>query len=354
MSPDIRTEFFEVLQSGYEPDDGVVGICQFIVPGSDRLAFHVDVHRALSYYPGRHAAPTTTVTLPLDVLEKFLGEAHVVDFRDPAVMAQIEITGDERLATLLGNLLKKPDSGVADRLEEAEERARSSDPVTRIERVRSPIDAVIRQSLHAGRPLVATGTIETWKVRGWSLDEWQKAFGSMQLRVKSASKAETMGDMLSAIVQAGISPSTETYSNGVMLPRGIWNHFVPPFFRGFDSFEAPQIWMGVGADGAPVTPLHRDGLDGFLFHLWGRKKFLLYSPDQAELLYPFKRYNHFQPCWVRPSAPNYALYPLFKMARPIEVTLEPGDVLINPAGWFHEVYALDPVISVSLFLKESS
>jgi len=33
--------------------------------------------------------------------------------------------------------------------------------------------------------------------------------------------------------------------------------------------------------------------------------------------------------------------------------LEPGDVLINPAGWFHEVYALDPVISVSFFLKAS-
>ena len=78
----------------------------------------------------------------------------------------------------------------------------------------------------------------------------------------------------------------------------------------------------------------------------------LYSADQEVLVYPHRAYNNYQPCWFRPEAPDYDVYPKARDARCLSVTLEPGELLVQPAGWFHQVYALDsPNMSVSYFWR---
>jgi len=58
------------------------------------------------------------------------------------------------------------------------------------------------------------------------------------------------------------------------------------------------------------------------------------------------------PFWVKPEEPYFERYPQFKHAKPIEVILRPGELLIQPAGWFHVVYCLDtPTFSVSHFYR---
>ena len=43
---------------------------------------------------------------------------------------------------------------------------------------------------------------------------------------------------------------------------------------------------------------------------------------------------------------------LSREVKGIPVTLNPGELIIQPAGWFHQVYALDsPNISVSYFWR---
>ncbi|MEP4197332.1 MAG: hypothetical protein ABJL99_17055 [Aliishimia sp.] len=54
----------------------------------------------------------------------------------------------------------------------------------------------------------------------------------------------------------------------------------------------------------PTSSLHRDPLTEFLFQVTGRKRLYLYSADQEELLYPFRSYNNYQPCWFKPENPN--------------------------------------------------
>ncbi len=84
----------------------------------------------------------------------------------------------------------------------------------------------------------------------------------------------------------------------------------------------------------------------------GRKRLDLHSADQEDLLYPMKSYNNCQPCWFRLEDPDCAIYPKARGAKCIPVILNPGELLLQPAGWFHQVHALDsPNMSVSYFWR---
>ena len=138
-----------------------------------------------------------------------------------------------------------------------------------------------------------------------------------------------------------------------LLPEEMWADFGPHFFERED-FIPPQLWLGSVPTHIPSTPLHRDPLNGFLLQVMGRKLLDLYSADQADLLYPNKSYNLYQLCWFKPEAPEFRLYLKAKEAKCVSVTLNPGELIIRPAGWFHQVYAIDsPNMSVSYFWRYS-
>lgn len=77
------------------------------------------------------------------------------------------------------------------------------------------------------------------------------------------------------------------------------------------------------------------------------------SPAFTEQIYPHATYTFTPPCnfsitrtvpsltlpWipVDPVSPDLKRYPRFKHARPMQVTLEKGDMLYLPALWFHRV-----------------
>lgn len=73
--------------------------------------------------------------------------------------------------------------------------------------------------------------------------------------------------------------------------------------------------MGAVPTHIPTSSLHRDPLTGFLFQVMGRKRLDLYSADQADLLYPMKAYNLYQPCWFKPEAPDYNYHRLHCVLR---------------------------------------
>jgi Cupin-like domain len=344
----LLTRLLDFVSSGYEPDGKTTGTCQIFLNGPTPVAFHLMVGETLTFGPGLCERPSVTLKFPASFLERVLGDSEKFDTRDRDLMSAVEVSGDEKLAGLVANLLKSPPRQTVELLAAAEAKARASQPVTSVERIASPGEDVIREAIREGRPIVATGAVDHWEARSWSLADWAEKLRDVPLKVKSPTEFDTILDYVKAIR----GESAANYSTGVPLSEQCWDYFVPPFFSR-EAFQTPQLWMGAAAGQEPVTELHRDSLTGFLCHLYGRKKFLLYSPDQAELVYPFKRFNAHQPCRVVPSAPDLERYPLFAKARPMETVLEPGDVLINPVGWFHEVYALTPVISVSFFLKAS-
>ena len=72
--------------------------------------------------------------------------------------------------------------------------------------------------------------------------------------------------------------------------------------------------------------------------LKGRKRCILFSPEDSEFIYHGK---------VDPERPDLAKFPLLEKARFFEALLEPGEMLFMPAGWWHYVVALEKSITFS-------
>lgn len=121
-----------------------------------------------------------------------------------------------------------------------------------------------------------------------------------------------------------------------------------------------NLWVGPGGH---VECLHYDVMDGTLMQLHGSKRLVLFPPSQTFNLYPFPFYAHLRyglrlRSWfsrVYPDQPDYQAFPRLQQAmqHKYDITLNPGEVLYIPAGWWHEVTSLGDgmVCSVNRFWR---
>lgn len=129
---------------------------------------------------------------------------------------------------------------------------------------------------------------------------------------------------------------------------------VPPSMRSKPKSESSTdrlttVWLG--PSGA-TTQAHYDVHDNFYAQIVGRKRFLLFPPNQYRQLY----INGFssqapQQSQVDLENPDFERFPLFSSATALDVVLEPGDVLYVPSLWFHHVIAVEMSFSVSIWSR---
>lgn len=100
-----------------------------------------------------------------------------------------------------------------------------------------------------------------------------------------------------------------------------------------------------GGKGSFFPFLHVDALKLHtqITQLYGSKDFILFSPDQTPFLYPSKENPKFS--WIDIFNPDYEKYPLFKNAKPTKVTVNEGETIIFPTGWWHSTQIHEPCIS---------
>lgn len=106
----------------------------------------------------------------------------------------------------------------------------------------------------------------------------------------------------------------------------------------------PRIWIGNRIQVAT----HYDAKENIACCVAGRRRFTLYPPDQIANLYPgpFELTPAGTPVsMVDPAAPDLTRYPRYAdAARHARITtLDPGDAVYIPYGWWHGVESLDPV-----------
>lgn len=106
----------------------------------------------------------------------------------------------------------------------------------------------------------------------------------------------------------------------------------------------PRLW--VGNEG--IVSAHYDGSDNVACVVAGRRRFILFPPEQTCNLYPGSL--NFTPAGAPTSLvdlkqPDFKRYPLFKtaLAEAYSVELGPGDAIFIPMLWWHHVESLEKV-----------
>jgi len=104
----------------------------------------------------------------------------------------------------------------------------------------------------------------------------------------------------------------------------------------------------VGGEGSKVV-MHYDMdlANNFHFNFAGRKRVILYPPDQTGLLYKVP-YSIVSMEIIDMDKPNFDKYPALAKAKGFECTLEHGDALYIPSHWWHWIKYETPSLSLTL------
>ncbi|CUH80086.1 cupin-like domain-containing protein [Tropicibacter naphthalenivorans] len=353
--------FAELLIGGYQNPLGVRGTVKLRVPERPEHSFVARLDAQLHIdWTDLDRATDTTVTVPIATLKRLFREFEVIDFRDPAIIGTMEFSGNLDLANHLAKCCLRPSTFTVDwfRAVGALHRAKGYRDLTEVPYLHRPTQRQILELIAESCPAVITGLEPSPPCKDWTLDRLAQHYSDAVVRVRSATQSQTMRDFVRELKDFMANPYDEMvegfvkpYTEGAQLPQQMWDDFGPLFFDRED-FIPPQLWLGAVPTHVPTSSLHRDPRCGFLLQVIGRKRLDLYSADQEDLLYPYKAYNNYQPCWYRPQAPDPEVFPKAQQAKCLSVTLNPGEMIVQPAGWFHQVHALDsPNMSVSYFWR---
>ena len=103
----------------------------------------------------------------------------------------------------------------------------------------------------------------------------------------------------------------------------------------------PLLWLG----GMVKTQIHHDREHNLACVVAGRRRFLLFPPDQVNNLYIGPRDRAPPLSLVDPEAPDHTRYPRFAaaLAAASVAELGPGDALLMPRFWWHHVTSIEPI-----------
>uniref|UniRef100_A0A8C5KDV5 JmjC domain-containing protein 8 n=1 Tax=Jaculus jaculus TaxID=51337 RepID=A0A8C5KDV5_JACJA len=101
----------------------------------------------------------------------------------------------------------------------------------------------------------------------------------------------------------------------------------------------PAYSFGIAGAGSGV-PFHWHG-PGFSEVIYGRKRWFLYPPEKKPEFHP----NKTTLAWLQDTYPSLA-----PSERPLECTIQAGEVLYFPDRWWHATLNLDTSVFISTFL----
>jgi hypothetical protein len=120
--------------------------------------------------------------------------------------------------------------------------------------------------------------------------------------------------------------------------------FSHPYPELDESGDPVVFWIGSRGS---ISRLHFDLGHNFLCVLSGKKRFLIYSRQQGHRLYPSADGKHSDLSAAEPVDPDR--FPLFARAEPIELWLEPGELLFLPSLWWHQVITEESSVMLTWF-----
>jgi len=186
-------------------------------------------------------------------------------------------------------------------------------------------------------PVVFTDAAKGWKL--WSPDDMKRLVGDVTIKVargrfRKEFVKTTVAKFVDDVVLAKKPDDLYLVANSFAMEQPEMKPILrrikvdPSYFDLGAVKRGTALWLGPKGT---VTPLHHDTTNILFFQIHGRKEFRLVSPFDADAVVDAEGF-----------------YSNAKNKRGERVVLSPGDALFLPAGWWHEVKALDASISFSL------
>lgn len=213
-----------------------------------------------------------------------------------------------------------------------------------------------RDFLDPMKPVVFTDLSADWPARNrWTIQHFKEKYGHLRVPVVSNNYSKPGKGYMQPDRIITFREFLEILESGPTdLRIFLWNIFkaAPDLRHDFrtptimDGFVDELPFMFFGGEGAHVA-LHYD-IDMshvFLNQIHGRKRVLLFAPDQSRHLYhhPFTVASY-----VDLNQPDYEKYPALAKAQGYEVMLQPGETLFMPSGYWHYIEYTDGGYSISL------
>jgi hypothetical protein len=235
-----------------------------------------------------------------------------------------------------------------------------------IERIAPPSLAIFKREYQApSRPVILTGLMDDWPARSWTLDTLRSRYGDRMVtavrteggKVVSSARAGIpyesirFGDYLDMLEAPEMPSRYMIFPVSDVLPELIREFILPVYCRDAPWFRA-RFWLSAAKT---RSPLHRDPPDNLFAQIFGRKRFILYNPDDTPNLYPHRIWSGL-PDFSRVDIerPDLAAFPRFPRAQAITCEVGEGEVLYLPRYWWHQVTSLSRSASVNLWWAEGA
>ncbi len=248
----------------------------------------------------------------------------------------------------------KPDTSLAEKRREwisaAMARQRALSDGGKIPRVRDLSGADFLERFYAAsRPVVIEGALESWPARTrWTPDYLKRKIGKAPIDYQAGREADP--DFELAKERHKASGPFDVFIDAIRQPGNdlyltAWNSAanraaLKPLEEDLGHLDRyltrdpGMIWIGPGGT---FTPLHFDLTNNLITQVTGTKEILLAPPAETPRLY--HRRHVFSDVHDLADPARLAAFPLAKDARTHAVTLNPGDILYVPVGWWHQVRA---------------
>jgi hypothetical protein len=231
-----------------------------------------------------------------------------------------------------------------------------------IERVPSlEADAFFRHHYAASRPVVLTDAIRRWpQVATWSPAWFRERFGEVPVAVTmdrttdpdydrntpAHTRTMTMAAFVDRMDALGTTNDIYLVARNEALRAPPLSELLaemadlPPFLSPEHLPGCVSLWLGPAGT---RTPLHHDTSNILFCQIHGQKRLHLCAPWERDLLANARdMYSGHDP-----EAPPGTARAVPSSVRVYEVVLSAGEALFLPVGWWHQVLALTPSISLS-------
>ena len=106
------------------------------------------------------------------------------------------------------------------------------------------------------------------------------------------------------------------------------------------KLDTKQMFVGVTQGSG--TKMHNAFSNNFFINIEGRKTWTFFNPNNSPLVYPFFSesgvYNASESRFSKHGISDISKFPLLKYCPYYQYTVEPGEILYNPASWWHAIY----------------